>query len=108
MSRVDNNSEFISFKLDHYCRQNNITLVFIQPGEPIQNAFIERCNGSIRKALLSAYVLQSLSEVRIKAKEWMTDYNEMSINKALNYQMPRETYNKSNFSQNSNFDWTGL
>ena len=108
MIRVDNGPEFISFKLDHYCRQNNITLVFIQPGKPTQNAFIERCNGSIRKELLSAYVFQSLSEVRIKVKEWMTDYNEMRPHKALNYQTPRETYNKSIFSKNSNFDWTGL
>ena len=77
MIRVDNGPEFISFKLDHYCRQNNIILVFIQPGKPTQNAFIERCNGSIRKELLSAYVFQSLPEVRIKVKEWMTDYNEM-------------------------------
>ena len=53
MIRVDNGPEFISFKLDHYCRQNNITLVFIQQGKPTQNAYIERCNGSIRNVLLS-------------------------------------------------------
>jgi hypothetical protein len=32
----------------------------------------------------------------------------MRPHKALNYQTPRETYNKSIFSKNSNFDWTGL
>lgn len=108
MIRVDNGPEFISFKLDHYCRQNNITLVFIQPGKPTQNAFIERCNGSIRKELLSAYVFQSLSEVRTKVKEWVTDYNEMRPHKALNYRTPRETYIKSITYKNSNLDWTEL
>lgn len=94
MIRVDNGPEFISFKLDHYCRQNHITLVFIQPGKPTQNAFVERCNGSIRKELLSAYVFQSLSEVREKIREWVTDYNENRPHKALNYLTPKEVYDK--------------
>jgi len=94
MIRVDNGPEFISFKLDHYCRQNHITLVFIQPGKPTQNAFIERCNGSIRKELLSAYVFQSLSDVREKIQEWVTDYNENRPHRALNYLTPREVYDK--------------
>jgi putative transposase len=75
MIRVVIGSELLSFKLDHYCRQNHITLVFIQPGKPMQNAFTERCNGSIRKELLSAYVFQSLSDVREKFQEWVKDYN---------------------------------
>jgi putative transposase len=95
MIRVDNGPEFISFKLDYYCRQNHVTLIFIQPGKPTQNAFIERCNGSIRKELLSAYVFQSLSEVRVKIREWVKDYNENRPHKALGYLTPREAYDKN-------------
>jgi putative transposase len=97
MIRVDNGPEFISFKLDHYCRQNHITLVFIQPGKPTQNAFIERCNGSIRKELLSAYVFQSLSDVREKIQQWVTDYNENRPHKALKYLTPKEAYDKHKY-----------
>jgi putative transposase len=84
MIRVDNGPEFISFKLDHYFRQNHITLVFIQPRKPTQNAFIERCNESIRKELLSAYVFQSLSDVREKSRSGLqittkTDHIKLSI-----------------------------
>lgn len=90
MIRVDNGPEFISQKLDYWCKERKITLMFIQPGKPMQNAFIERCNGSIRRELLNAYVFKSLSEVREKADEWKTDYNTNRPHKALNYKTPFE------------------
>ncbi len=54
MIRVDNGPEFISYKLDNWCKENKITLIFIQPGKPMQNGYIERCNGNIRRELLNA------------------------------------------------------
>src|SRR4051794_25155011 len=87
--RVDNGPEFISHKLDQWCRQNKITLVFIQPGKPMQNAYVERCNGNIRKELLNAYVFTSLAEVRQKAEEWMMDYNSERPHKSLGYIAPK-------------------
>lgn len=90
MIRVDNGPEFISFKLDSWCKENKITLVFIQPGKPSQNAFIERCNGNIRKELLNAYVFKTIDEVRIKAQQWMEDYNHHRPHSSLNYKTPAE------------------
>jgi putative transposase len=92
MIRVDNGPEFISHKLDMWCRENKITLVFIQPGKPMQNGYVERCNGSIRKELLNVYVFTSLSEVRQKAEEWMQDYNFERPHRALGY-LPPKAYN---------------
>lgn len=88
--RVDNGPEFISTKLDMYCKENKITLVFIQPGEPTQNAYIERCNGSIRRELLNAYIFKTLPEVRIKTEEWRIDYNYNRPHEALNNKTPME------------------
>lgn len=93
MIRVDNGPEFISHKLDHWCRQNQITLAFIQPGKPTQNAYVERLNGSMRRELLNAYVFRTLEEVREKAAEWMDDYNHHRPHKALGYRSPVPTKN---------------
>lgn len=68
MIRVDNGPEFVSRKLDGWCKDHKVTLAFIQPGRPMQNGFVERLNGSIRSELLNAYVSQTIQEVREKAR----------------------------------------
>jgi putative transposase len=90
MIRVDNGPEFISHKLDLWCKDNKVTLAFIQPGKPTQNAFVERLNGSLRKELLNAYVFRTLFEVREKVTEWMFDYNYNRPHKSLDYKPPIE------------------
>jgi putative transposase len=90
MIRVDNGPEFISAKLDEWCRKHKITLVFIQPGKPMQNGYVERCNGSIRRELLNAFVFTSLREVREKAEEWRQDYNTERPHESLGYVTPEE------------------
>jgi len=90
MIRVDNGPEFISHVLDEWCRKHLINLTYIQPGKPMQNGFVERCNGSVRRELLDANVFYSLQEVREKIEEWMHDYNYDRPHEALNYQAPMD------------------
>lgn len=90
MIRVDNGPEFISQKLDQWCKEHQITLAFIQPGKPTQNAYIERFNGSMRQELLNAYVFKTLDEVREKTQKWMYDYNHHRPHKSLGYKTPIE------------------
>ena len=93
MIRVDNGPEFISQKLDQWCKEHQITLAFIQPGKPTQNAYIERLNGSMRQELLNAYVFKTLEEVRTKTQQWMHDYNHHRPHKSLGYKTPIEFLN---------------
>ena len=88
--RCDNGPEFISQKLEEWCSHESrkIQLQFIQPGRPMQNAYIERKNGSIRRELLNAYLFNSLTEVRMLSEDWRIDYNTERPHKSLGYLSP--------------------
>jgi putative transposase len=88
MIRVDNGPEFISHTLDEWCRKHHITLIYIQPGKPMQNGYVERCNGSVRRELLNANVFYTLAEVRAYVDEWMEDYNRHRPHESLGYRAP--------------------
>lgn len=91
--RVDNGPEFISDRLQQWCDDNKINLQFIQPGRPMQNAFVERNNGSLRKELLDAYLFYSLVEIRTMAEEWRQDYNCSRPHQSLGFVPPLEYIN---------------
>jgi putative transposase len=86
--RTDNGPEFISFKLRQWCESHNITIQYIQPGRPMQNAYVERKNGSLRRELLNAYLFDNLWEVRVMCEEWRIYYNSQRPHKALKYLTP--------------------
>lgn len=88
--RCDNGPEFISHILEQWCSHESrrINLQFIQPGRPMQNAYIERKNGSMRRELLNAYLFTSLKELRELSEEWRVDYNTERPHKSLGYLSP--------------------
>jgi len=73
--RMDNGPEFIAKITEDWSLANQIDFLYIEPGEPTQNAFIERFNGSFRKGVLDANVFESLEQLWEKAAEWVFDYN---------------------------------
>jgi putative transposase len=88
--RVDNGPEFVSDQLQQWCEANEIKLLFIQRGKPMQNGFVERNNGSLRKELLDAYLFFTLQEVRLMAEQWQKDYNEERPHESLGNVPPTE------------------
>src|SRR5690625_4729703 len=90
MILVDKGPEFISRKLDNWCKDNQVTLAFIQPRKPTQNANVERLNGSIRSERSNAYMFKTLAAVRAKSHHWKHDYNPKRPHKSLGYKTPIE------------------
>lgn len=80
---VDNCPKFISTKLELWCNNQGVTLNFIRPGKPTENARVELFNGSFRRELLDCYILNSLSEAREITEEWMIDYNHHRPHESL-------------------------
>ena len=94
--RVDNGPEFISTTLALWAEKNKVTLLHIQPGEPTQNAYVERNNGSMRQEVLDAYLFGSIAQARQLIYKWQEDYNYHRPHSALGYISPKLFSNKQN------------
>ncbi len=73
--RFDNGPEFIAHAVADWCRFNDVDIVFIDPGSPWQNAWIESFNGKFRDELLNMWRFDSLLEARVIIEDWRIDYN---------------------------------
>jgi putative transposase len=62
--------EFTSGMLDQWAYDNHVQLRFIEPGKPIQNAFIESFNSRFREECLNEHVFVSLHDARRKIEQW--------------------------------------
>jgi putative transposase len=73
--RFDHGPEFIAYAVADWCRFNGANTVFIDPGSPWQNAWIESFNGRLRDELLNGQQFDSLLEAKVFIEDWRIDYN---------------------------------
>jgi putative transposase len=73
--RFDNGPEFIAHAVADWCRFNDVGSIFIDPGSPWQNAWIESFNGRLRDELLNGWRFDSLLEAQVIIEDWRIDYN---------------------------------
>ena len=71
----DNGTEFTSRVMDQWAYERGVKLQFIEPGKPIQNAFIESFNSRLREECLNEQVFVSLEDARRKIEQWRVAYN---------------------------------
>lgn len=80
--RCDNGPEFISHQFISWAKNKGITVEYIQPGKPQQNAYIERHNRTIRFSWVSKHLFDTLEQVQNYATKWLWFYNHERPHKA--------------------------
>ena len=88
--RCDNGPELRSKALASWARKHNITILFIQPSKPTQNAIIEGFNGTYRREILDAYLFKSLKQVQEMTDKWLDEYNNIRSHASLGHVPPRQ------------------
>ncbi len=81
--RCDNGPEYISSKLKEWAKKSEIDIAYIQPGNPQQNAYVERFNRTVRYDWLNQEIFYDIREVKEKATQWLWHYNNERPNMAL-------------------------
>ena len=86
--RTDNGPEFAGRTMQNWAAKNGVELRFIQPGKPVQNAYIESFNSRFRDECLSQHWFASLSHMRSVIDNWREDYNHHRPHSTLGYLPP--------------------
>lgn len=81
--RCDNGPEYISQKLIDWTNKHRINLLYIQPGKPTQNAYIERFNRTARHEWLDLHLFDTLDQAQNLATSWLWNYNNVRPHSAL-------------------------
>lgn len=87
---VDNGPEFAGRVLDAWAYEHHVKLDFIDPGKPVQNAYIESFNGRVRDECLNEHWFIGLGEARKIVNAWRLDYNGVRPHSALGHLTPNE------------------
>lgn len=86
--RSDNGSEFIARRLRAWLDRLTVKPLFIEPGSPWENGYIESFNGKMRDELLDREIFYSLKEAEILIEQWRIVYNTVRPHSALGYRPP--------------------
>ncbi len=87
---LDNGPELTSKALDQWAYERGVQLRFIEPGKPVQNAYIESFNGRLRDECLNEHWFVSLPAARRTIEEWRIDYNRHRPHSSLGNLSPEE------------------
>ncbi len=92
---VDNGPEFAGRALDAWAYAHHVQLRFIDPGKPVQNAYVESFNGRLRDEWLNEHWFSTLEEARAIVEAWREDYNTVRPHSALGDLTPNEFAQKT-------------
>jgi len=85
---IDNGSEFTGRTLDAWANKHGVKLHFIDPGKPVQNAYIESFNGKFRDECLDLHWFTDLADAKEKIESWRVEYNQVRPHSSLGNTTP--------------------
>ena len=87
---LDNGPELAGKTLDRWASERGVRLRFIEPGKPVQNAFVESFHGRLRDECLDRHWFLGVADARTTVEDWRHDYNRARPHSALGYRTPEE------------------
>ena len=86
--RSDNGTEFTADLVRGWLERLGVKTLFIEPGSPWENGYIESFNGKLRDELLNGEIFDTILEARVVTEEWRRVYNTIRPHSSLGYRAP--------------------
>jgi putative transposase len=86
--RSDNGPEFTAKAVRRWLNRLGVKTLFIEPGSPWENGYIESFNGKMRDELLDREIFTTLEEAKVLIEQWRREYNQVRPHSSLGYQPP--------------------
>ena len=86
--RSDNGPEFTAKAIRRWLNRVGVKTLFIEPGSPWENGYIESFNGKLRDELLNREVFTTLTEAQVLIEQWRREYNQVRPHSSLGYWPP--------------------
>ena len=86
--RSDNGPEFTAKAVRGWLGRLGVRTLFIEPGSPGENGYLESFVGKLRHELLNGEIFDTLLEARVITEAWRRDYNRHRPHSSLGYRSP--------------------
>ncbi len=86
--RPDNGPEFTAKVIRRWLNRVGVKTLFIEPGSPWENGYIESFNGKLRDELLNREIFTTLTEAKVLIEQWRREYNQVRPHSSLGYRPP--------------------
>lgn len=86
--RSDNGPEFVATAVREWLSKVGVKTLYIEPGSPWENGYVESFNGKLRDELLNGEIFYTLIEAKVLIERWRVEYNTIRPHSALGYRPP--------------------
>jgi putative transposase len=97
--RSDNGPEFIAYAIQDWLKGRGVRTIYITPGSPWENAYIESFHDKLRDECLNRELFGSLLEAQVIIEQWRLEYNGLRPHSSLGYRTPNEFAARSGSSR---------